>query len=86
MIGHIPIDVNELNVDLLSASAHKFNGPKGIGFLYVREGTPILPLLNGGAQENSLRAGTENVASNGNCIKYELFSDTKISKPFCKDG
>ena len=62
-IGHIPIDVNELNVDLLSASAHKFNGPKGIGFLYVREGTPILPLLNGGAQENSLRAGTENVAS-----------------------
>lgn len=41
----------------------KFNGPKGIGFLYVREGTPILPLLNGGAQENSLRAGTENVAS-----------------------
>ena len=62
-MGHIPIDVNELNVDLLSASAHKFNGPKGIGFLYVREGTPILPLLNGGAQENSLRAGTENVAS-----------------------
>lgn len=62
-IGHIPIDVNELNVDLLSASAHKFNGPKGIGFLYVREGTPILPLLNGGAQENSFRAGTENVAS-----------------------
>lgn len=62
-IGHIPVDVNELNVDLLSASAHKFNGPKGIGFLYVRAGTPILPLLNGGAQENSLRAGTENVAS-----------------------
>ena len=62
-MGHIPVDVNELNVDLLSASAHKFNGPKGIGFLYVRERTPILPLLNGGAQENSLRAGTENVAS-----------------------
>ena len=62
-IGHIPVDVNELNVDLLSASAHKFNGPKGIGFLYVRDGTPILPLLNGGAQENSHRAGTENVAS-----------------------
>ena len=62
-VGHIPIDVQDLGVDLLSASAHKFNGPKGIGFLYVREGTPILPLLNGGAQENSLRAGTENVAS-----------------------
>lgn len=45
------------------AIKRKFNGPKGIGFLYVREGTPILPLLNGGAQENSLRAGTENVAS-----------------------
>lgn len=62
-IGHIPVDVNELNIDLLSASAHKFNGPKGIGFLYVRDGTPILPLLNGGAQENAHRAGTENVAS-----------------------
>ncbi len=62
-VGHIPIDVDELGVDMLSASAHKFNGPKGIGFLYVRNGTEPEPLLHGGSQENGMRAGTENVAS-----------------------
>lgn len=62
-IGHIKVDVKDLGVDLLSASAHKFNGPKGIGFLYIKNGTPMVPLLDGGAQEHSLRAGTENVAS-----------------------
>lgn len=62
-IGHIPIDVQESGVDFLSASAHKFNGPKGIGFLYIRKGVQLEPLLNGGQQENGLRAGTENVAS-----------------------
>ena len=62
-VGHIPIDVNELGVDMLSASAHKFNGPKGIGFLYVRKGTPLIPYADGGAQEHGMRAGTENVAS-----------------------
>ena len=61
-VGHIPIDVKALDIDLLSASAHKFNGPKGIGFLYIREGVTIESLLHGGAQENSHRAGTENVA------------------------
>lgn len=61
-VGHIPVNVNELGVDLLSASAHKFNGPKGVGFLYIRKGTQIFPHENGGAQENSMRAGTENVA------------------------
>ena len=62
-IGHVPVDVACLNVDMLSASAHKFNGPKGIGFLYIRKGTPLRPYADGGSQEHGLRAGTENVAA-----------------------
>ena len=61
-LGHIKVDVKRMGVDLLSASAHKFNGPRGIGFLYVKKGTNILPYMNGGSQEKSMRAGTENVA------------------------
>lgn len=60
-IGHIPVDVKKLGVDMLSASAHKFNGPRGIGFLYIKEGIQINSLISGGKQENGLRAGTENV-------------------------
>src|SRR5689334_22652503 len=59
--GSLPMRVDELNVDLLSLSAHKFYGPKGVGLLYVRTGTKIFPILHGGGQEHSLRAGTENV-------------------------
>lgn len=62
-VGHIKIDVKDLGVDLLSASAHKFNGPKGIGFLYIKRGTNIISLINGGDQEFGQRAGTENIAS-----------------------
>lgn len=62
-VGHVKINVHELEVDFLSASAHKFNGPKGIGFLYVRKGIELLPYADGGAQESAHRAGTENVAS-----------------------
>lgn len=62
-IGHIPLDVKELEIDMLSASAHKFNGPKGIGFLYIKKGTQIVPYADGGAQEFGMRAGTENIAS-----------------------
>ena len=61
-VGHIPVNVDALGVDLLSASAHKFNGPKGVGFLYFRRGVKLLPLLDGGGQEHGMRAGTENVA------------------------
>ena len=61
-VGHIPIDVKEMGVDMLSASAHKFNGPKGIGFLYIRSGIDLVPLIDGGGQERGMRAGTENVA------------------------
>ncbi len=60
-IGHIKIDVKELNIDLLSMSAHKFYGPKGIGALYIRQGVKIDPLISGGGQERNRRAGTENV-------------------------
>ena len=59
--GQIPIDVDECNIDMLSASGHKLNGPKGIGFLYIRTGLKLRNLIHGGAQERSRRVGTENV-------------------------
>lgn len=62
-MGHIEINVKELGVDMLSASAHKFNGPRGIGFLYVKRGTDLYPFMDGGSQEQSMRAGTENIAA-----------------------
>ena len=62
-VGHIPIYANETGFDFLSASAHKFNGPKGIGFLYYRGGDILQPFTDGGAQEFGMRAGTENVAA-----------------------
>ncbi len=60
-VGHIPVDVNELGVDLLSMSAHKLYGPKGVGALYIREGTKLIPFMHGGEQERRRRASTENV-------------------------
>ena len=59
--GQVPIDVDELNIDMLSSSGHKLNGPKGIGFLYIRKGVKIRSFVHGGAQERKRRAGTENV-------------------------
>ena len=60
-VGHLPVNVVEQNIDLLSLSAHKFHGPKGIGVLYARKGVPIFPLIHGGAQERNRRGGTENI-------------------------
>ncbi|MCD8308824.1 MAG: cysteine desulfurase NifS [Clostridia bacterium] len=62
-VGHIPVDVKADNVDMLSLSAHKFHGPKGVGVLYCRKGVPLKSFIEGGAQERGKRAGTENVAS-----------------------
>ena len=78
-VGHVSIDVKDLDVDMLSASAHKFNGPKGTGFLYVKSGVHLNPFCDGGTQEFGKRAGTENVASivgmaialRNNCEKIE---------------
>ena len=60
-MGHIPVNVEEENIDMLSASAHKFHGPKGVGFLYVKKGINLTNLIEGGAQERGKRAGTENL-------------------------
>jgi cysteine desulfurase len=59
--GHIPLDVKAMNIDMLSVSGHKFGGPKGVGFLYVRKGIRLPPFMHGGEQENGRRAGTTNV-------------------------
>lgn len=60
-VGHLKINVAEENIDMLSLSAHKFHGPKGVGVLYARKGIPLTNLIEGGAQERGKRAGTENI-------------------------
>ena len=60
-VGHVPVDVQEMHIDLLSCSAHKFHGPRGVGFLYARRGIPLTNIIEGGAQERGKRAGTENI-------------------------
>ena len=60
-VGHLHINVKERNIDMLSLSAHKFHGPKGVGVLYARKGIPLTTLIEGGAQERGKRAGTENI-------------------------
>ncbi len=78
-VGHIPIDVKKMKIDLLSASGHKFYGPKGVGFLYVRSGVKISSFIHGGGQEYGLRAGTYNVpgiVGMGEAARLELNNDS----------
>ncbi len=76
--AYLPLDVQRLGVDLLSLAAHKFYGPKGVGALFVREGTPLVPIVHGGSQEFSKRAGTENVAGIvGMTVALELALDER---------
>ena len=89
-VGSEEVNVNELGVDLLSLSAHKFYGPKGIGALYIRRGTPFEPLIVGGGQENQRRSGTENVANIvGSSIALSLaiqnLSETKNTCKLLRD-
>ena len=84
--GSIPIDVEELGVDLLSISAHKFYGPKGVGVLYIRKGTNTKIILDGGAQEKGRRGGTENVAAivgMGKAIELVKENLREYSKRMC---
>ncbi|TVR79300.1 MAG: cysteine desulfurase [Chitinophagaceae bacterium] len=60
-VGHYPLDLQELDIDFLSGSAHKFHGPKGIGFIYINENLTLKPFIDGGSQERNMRAGTENI-------------------------
>ena len=76
-VGHIPVNVAEQNIDMLSLSAHKFHGPKGVGALYCRKNIRLLPFIDGGAQERGKRAGTENVA--------EIVAMAAVLKEACKN-
>jgi len=92
--GHIPVNVDDLNVDLLSISAHKFYGPKGVGALYIRKGMKITPLIHGGDQERRRRASTENVPGivglgkaveiAGKVIENEAIRQTKLRDEFIR--
>lgn len=81
-VGHIPIDVKKMKIDLLSASGHKFYGPKGVGFLYVKSGVKISSFIHGGGQEYGLRAGTYNVpgiVGMGEAARLALGNDSSLN-------
>ncbi|WP_287582215.1 cysteine desulfurase NifS [Candidatus Borrarchaeum sp.] len=79
-IGKLDVDINKLGVDLLSMSSHKIHGPKGVGFLYIRKGTVIEPLLHGGGHEYNLRSGTENVPGIVGFAKAMELATTELDK------
>jgi len=79
-VGHIPVNVDELKVDLLAVSAHKFYGPKGVGVLYVRKGTRLVSFMHGGGQEKKCRAGTENVPAIVGLGKAVEFAGREMDK------
>ncbi|TVL96764.1 MAG: cysteine desulfurase NifS [Candidatus Kuenenia stuttgartiensis] len=79
-VGKIPVDVNELGVDLLTIAGHKFHAPKGVGALYIREGVDVEPLIHGASHEMGLRAGTENVAGVVGLGKASLMSAVRMDE------
>lgn len=84
--GHIPINVDEMNIDMLSASGHKFHGPKGIGILYIRKGVKIRSFIHGGAQERSRRAGTSNVPAIVGFGKAAEIADSSMAERIKKES
>lgn len=83
--GHIPINVDDMNIDMLSASGHKFNGPKGIGVMYIRKGIKIRSFIHGGAQERGRRAGTSNVSGIVGIGKAAALADKTMNERIKKE-
>ena len=83
--GHIPINVDDMNIDMLSASGHKFNGPKGIGVMYIRKGIKIRSFIHGGAQERGRRAGTSNVPGIVGIGKAAALADKTMNERIKKE-
>lgn len=79
-VGHMPVDLKNIRVDFITASAHKFHGPKGMGFAYVKKGIPIGPMITGGEQERGVRAGTENIVSILGMEKALSIATTNLEK------
>ncbi|MDO5044345.1 MAG: cysteine desulfurase family protein [Coriobacteriia bacterium] len=84
-VGHIPLDVRELDLDFMSASAHKFHGPKGVGFLYVKDPRSLVPMMHGGGQEQGMRSGTQNVpyiVAMAEALQWSLEQEKSFTEDF----